>query len=338
MTPKMKRRALLGAGVGSVAAVGAGLGVRQAFADPAVEAASSPEDAAKAIKESFDAESKAAGGWWNGYISVAGTDGELIKAVDQDSDKELEAWSCNKVAVAIAVLDKVDRGDIKIDQLVEVTKEIVSDDGDGIFGWDDAYPSSVTMGHVLANMLTVSDNTAVRLCGTLVPGPEINEIMKDKGFPKTQVQPLPDNPNRFYLGLTTPKESHDILQGLLKGDLLSKESTERILTLTRAPVAFTDGVRRNMSSDERLRIATKAGWLKDQRNEIGVIYDASGAPVVTYSMFGGGQGQPDNFGATHPATEAYAKMGRSYVDVIDKIEGVKKLETEIPHYDPVNGG
>lgn len=338
MKPKMKRRALLGAGVGAVAVAGTGFGVRQAFADPSAEAASTPADAAEAIKETFDAESKAVGGWWNGYISVTDSDGKLITAVDQESDKVLEAWSCNKVAVALAVLDKVDRGELKLDQLFDVTEEIVSTDGDGIFGWDDAYPSHVTLGHVLANLLTVSDNTSVRLCGTVVPGPEINEILKDKGFPNTQVQPLPDNPNRFYLGLTTPKESHDILQGLLKGELLSKESTERIFTLMRAPVAFTDGVRRNMSSDERLRIATKAGWLKDQRNEIGVIYDAAGAPVATYSMFGGGQGQPDNFGATHPATEAYAKMGRSYLDIVDKLEGAEKLKSETPDYEPVNGG
>ncbi|ADD41444.1 serine hydrolase [Stackebrandtia nassauensis] len=337
MTPKMKRRALLGAGVGSVAVIGAGLGVRQAFADPSTEAASTPADAAKAIKESFDSETKAVGGWWNGYISVADKDGKLITAVDQKSDEVLEAWSCNKVPVAIAVLDKVDRGELKIDQLIQVTADIIAEDGDGIFRLDDAYPSQVTIGHVLANLLTISDDTAVRLCGTVVPGPEINEILKKKGFPKTQVEPKPDNPNRFFLGKTTPKESHEIWQQLIKGKLLSKESTERILNLTRAPVAFTDGIRRNMSSDERLRIATKAGWLKDQRNEVGVIYDAAGAPVVTYTIFGGGQGKPEDFGATHPAVEARAKLGRTWLDLIDKIEGAKKLKTEIPDYEPQNG-
>jgi beta-lactamase class A len=334
----VKRRAMLGAGVGAVALAGAGFGVSQALADDATKAAGTPEDAAKAIKDSFDKESKAVGGWWTGYISVAGTDGKLVTAVDQDSGKQIEAWSCNKVPVAAAVLAKVDRGELTIDQTVDVTKDIVIPDGDGMFELDNAYPSKVTLGHVLANLLTVSDDTAVRLCGSVCSGTEINEFLKDKGFTVTQVEPLPDNPNRFYLGPTTAKESHDLWQMLVTGKLVSAESTERILNITRAQIAFTDGIRRNYSSAERSRVATKAGWLKDSRNEVGIMYDANGAPVVTYSIFGGGQGQDDNFGATHPAVEARAKMGRQFLDILGKLGGTTKLQAPLPKYHPHNGG
>ncbi|GAB3957920.1 hypothetical protein GCM10027614_74320 [Micromonospora vulcania] len=92
--------------------------------------------------------------------------------------------------------------------------------GDGIFSLDGAYPSSVTIGHVLANLLTVSDDTAVRLCGLVAPAAEINAILVAKGFPNTQVEPVA-NPNRFFLGTSTPRETHDLLRALVAGTLLS---------------------------------------------------------------------------------------------------------------------
>jgi beta-lactamase class A len=67
------------------------------------------------------------------------------------------------------VLDKVDRGLLTLDQRVDVTAAIVIPDGDGIFRLDRAYPSSITLGHALAALLTISDDTAVRLCGLVCP-------------------------------------------------------------------------------------------------------------------------------------------------------------------------
>ena len=50
--------------------------------------------------------------------------------------------------------------------------------------------------------------------------PEINQILVAKGFPNTQVEPVA-NPNRFFLGTTTARETHDLLQALVGGTLLS---------------------------------------------------------------------------------------------------------------------
>jgi beta-lactamase class A len=254
-----------------------------------------------------------AGGVWNAYASVAG-----IEAVADGADEVVPAYSVNKVAVAVAVLDKVDGGLLALDQRIEVTSAIVIPDDDGIFALDGAYPSSVTLGHALAALLTISDDTAVRLCGVVAPTSEINEILVAKGFPQTQVEPVAD-PNRFFLGVTTPRETHDLLNALATGSLLSVGSTRFLLNLLRSPIAFTDGIRRTMSSDERARIATKAGWFDDGRNEAGLIFDAAGTPVLTYAMFAHGQAHPQNFGATHPAVQARATMGRAFMDQLGRL-------------------
>ncbi|MFD1047043.1 alpha/beta fold hydrolase, partial [Kibdelosporangium lantanae] len=188
-----------------------------------------------------------------------------------------------------AVLDKVDRGLLRLDQQIQVPADIVIPDGDGIIKLDRAYPSAFTLGHVLALLLTISDDTCVRLCGSVCPSAELNQILRDKGFPKTQVDPVA-NPNRFFLGKTTPKEMHDIFQGLVQGRLLSATSTDFLFNILRSQVAFTDGIRRVMSSFDRARVATKAGWLHDGRNEAGIMFDKNGKPVLTYSLFADGQG------------------------------------------------
>jgi len=284
-------------------------------------------------------------GTWSSYISVPGANAAAAPVVQERAENLVEAYSVNKIAVATAVLDKVDRGQLRLDQRVEVAGDTVIPDGDGIFHLDGAYPSSVTLGHVLAALLTVSDDTAVRLCGLVAPAKEINDIVRAKGFPKTQVKPVA-NPNRFFLGQTTPRETHELLQKLVKGELLSPTSTSYLLKVLRSPIAFTDGIRRDMSTNERLRVATKAGWLDDGRNEAGIIFDTAGKPAVTYSLFAsgvftGGEAVDANFAATHPALQARAAMGRAFLDAVSDAPAPQmRLLKAAPQYRyrPRNGG
>src|SRR6478672_7143217 len=60
-----------------------------------------------------------AGGTWNSLITIATPGGGVGTAVQVDPDTEVEAYSVNKIAVAVAVLDKVDRALLSIDQLID---------------------------------------------------------------------------------------------------------------------------------------------------------------------------------------------------------------------------
>jgi beta-lactamase class A len=347
LTSTLNRRSILG--LGATATAGLTLGaatVASARArtaeSPATRttfraAATTTRDAAGRVDEVYQRESRRAGGVWNSFITLADPSGTLTPAVADKADEAVEAYSVNKLGVATAVLDKVDRGQLRLDQKVDVTADIVATTGDGIFPLDRVYPSSVTLGHVMANLLSVSDDTAARLCGLVCPAKEINSILVTKGFPQTQVQ-LVDNPNRFFLGKTTPRETHDLLRALLYGKLLSPASTSFMIDILRSQVAFTDGIRRNMSTGERARVATKAGWFADGRNEAGVMFDAIGRPVLTYAIFAHGQADPDNFAATHPAIEARAVMGREFFDDISALGGVTARMMPMRRYSPRNGG
>ncbi|WP_229398032.1 serine hydrolase [Micromonospora okii] len=335
MTIRANRRVALG--LGTVATAGTVLGAgASASAAPRPRRPATASEAASRVAATYAQESARAGGAWRGYVSVADASGAPLVAVADEADARIEAYSVNKVAVATAVLDKVDRGLLTLAQRVDVTASIVVPGGDGIFSLDGAYPSSVTLGHALAALLTVSDDTAVRLCGLVCPAAELNQILVAKGFPNTQVQPVA-NPNRFFLGTSTPRETHDLLRALVAGTLLSVSSTAFLLGLLRSPIAFTDGVRREMSSAQRARIATKAGWFGDARHEAGVIFDAAGAAVLTYALFADGQADADNFGATHPAVRARARMGRGFLAAVDGLGGAGPVHRAAERR-PSNGG
>lgn len=279
-----------------------------------------------AVATAYRQELAGVGGVWRACVSVQDSAGTARIAVAHGADEPVEAYSVNKIAVAVAVLDKIDRGLLRLDQPMRVTAAALVPDGDGIFGLVGAYPNSVTLGHVLAALLTVSDDTAVRLCGLVCPARELNAILAAKGFPGTRVEPVAD-PNRFYLGTTTARETHDLLRALVRGQLLGSRSTAFLLAALRAPIAFTDGIRRRLSDDERRRVATKAGWFEDARGEAGVIFDSSGTPALTYAMFAhaadpAGGPAPEAArsvirDASHPAVRARAAMGRRFLDALD---------------------
>lgn len=200
---RLNRRTALGLGTVATAGTVLGAAAPASAADVTEASPTTPARAARRVASVFTKHSAEAGGNWQAYVSVADPAGAPVVAVEADADRRIEAYSVNKIAVATAVLDKVDRGLLTLDQQVEVSAAIVVPGGDGIFSLDGAYPSLVTIGHVLANLLTVSDDTAVRLCGLVAPAAEINSILVAKGFPNTQVQPVA-NPNRFFLGTSTP--------------------------------------------------------------------------------------------------------------------------------------
>ncbi|GAA1793677.1 serine hydrolase [Luedemannella flava] len=340
-TERLSRRAALG--WGATATVGLALGPATAAPAAPEAARSAGGGAATRIAASYRRHSRRAGGTWYAYGSLAGAGQPVF---NQRADEVIQAYSVNKVAVATAVLDKVDRGLLTLDQRIEVTSAIVIPGGDGIFSLDGAYPSSVTLGHALVALLTVSDDTAVRLCGLVCPAAELNEILAAKGFLYTRVEPVA-NPNRFYLGTSTPRETHDLLTRLVAGELLSASSTEFLLNALRSPIAFTDGIRRVASSRERSQVATKAGWYDGARHEAGVIFDVSGAPVLTYALFGFLDTDADDFGATHPLVAARSVMGREFLDAVATVDvsssvlargGAAPVRWPAPEHRPTNGG
>lgn len=259
-----------------------------------------------------------AGGRWHSHIAALNPDGTATELVVDDADFVIHGYSVQKLAVAMAVLDKVDRGELTLATKTDLTADIIAG-GSGSYHLHRVYGDQITVGNFLTAMLLVSDNTSVRLCGRFVPALELNEILAAKGFVHTRVEPAPD-PNRFFLGVTTPREMHQLLTRLATRTLLSASSCDFFLGVLRWINGYHDGVRREMSSDERSRVATKQGAdfnpLGGSRHEAGVMFGTDGAPVLTYAMFCDAHPDRSNYGATHPVVQAHSVIGRVLFDTI----------------------
>jgi len=271
---------------------------------------------ASQIKAVWDTETAKAGGTWQGYVTLLNGTGAPVVAVNKSSTSIQTAASMNKLGIALGVLDKIDRGELALDDRITLTSDIILT-GSGFYFHQTAYGDEITVANVLVAMLLTSDNTSVRLCGLVCPPAEINETLAAKGFNDTRVIPNPANPNRMWLGDTTTYETNDLLTRLAKGELLSAGSTSFFLNVLKGLSGYHDGFRRNMSSVERSRIAMKYGADDANRNESGVVYSAAGAPALVYSFMAQFTDNWGNYGATHPAVQAHAAMGRKMFDIVN---------------------
>ncbi|GLZ79715.1 serine hydrolase [Actinorhabdospora filicis] len=332
----MKRRGVLGLGV--TAATGLALPAAPASAaeDDAAPAYSAA-DAARRIARVYARETARAGGTWHAHITVTGADGVPVVAVDDKSDVVVSALSTNKLPVALAVLDRVDKGLASLAATVDVKDPFIVWDGDGVIPLDGAYPSTIVLGHALSLLLSISEDTSSRLCSQVVTAAEVNAFLTAKGFARTQVEPIPDS-RRWYLGDTTAREMHGVWRGLVRGEIVSRASSDHLLRVLASPDAFHEGVRRHLSTTERARVATKAGWLEnDGRHEAGVIFDAAGAPVVGYSMYAFHPGHTTDYTGNHPLIEARARMGRAFFTTVEKLTGAPGHPHPPRTYNPSNG-
>lgn len=268
------------------------------------------------VGPAFDAQyravTKLAGGRWHCLVRDLGS-GTPETVVEEDADFVIEGASVQKLAVMTAVMSEVDAGRVRLSDTTTLDAEMVAE-GSGIYLNQGAFGDQLTVANLLTAMLQVSDNTAVRLMSRFVSGDQINETLDRLGFKETRVVPIAGD-SRFYLGYTTARENNELLYRLASGTLLSKQSTQDVLRImTWSAVGYTDGVRRNMSSDERARFATKHGASEDKRHDTGIMFDADGGPMVVYSFFTDQAPDADNYGATNPIVEAHAALGRALLD------------------------
>ena len=341
MADDLSRRTAMGMGAVAAAAATLGLG-RRADGAPA-ETTEAAGTGAAHIRRTYRRQKTRAGGAWHSHIAMVDPAGALQTVVEDDVDHVTQGYSVQKLAVATAVMDKVDRGELSLGQKLDLQADIILG-GTGIYFLQRVWGDEITVANFLTAMLLVSDNTAVRMCGRVVPALEINDILAAKGFTHTRVQPVA-NPNRFFLGTTTPREMHDLLWRLATRTLLSPASCDFLLGITRWINGYHDGVRRNMSSVERSRVATKYGadfnTLGASRHEVGIMFGTDGAPKLTYAMFAEGLADLDDYGATHPAVQAHAVLGRTMFNAFASAPTTKamsRVRQTLTPFRPVNGG
>jgi beta-lactamase class A len=262
-----------------------------------------------------------------------------------NGDEAFPMASTMKVAVAAVVMTRVDRGEVKLDQMLTVEPLFIEQSGPVA----DSVPhagAALSVANLLELMLTKSNNTATDMMVDLAGGPQavtawlrqngirdqridndtqsllqkLYRLPADQPMLKAFMEQVSRDPaflNRIYepnpafdadpADSSTPKAMNTLLTKLFSGALLGKEST-----------AFVRGVmERCVTGAERIKgalptgtvVAHKTGTISGSANDVGIITLPDGRGHVIISVF--------LKGATEPSAardKAVAEVSRSVYD------------------------
>jgi beta-lactamase class A len=202
-----------------------------------------------------------------------------------------------KVPVAVAVLDAVEKGTVRLDQEVEIRASDRMEVGPLYDEWKAGM--RVTVARMLDAMLVDSDNTAADVLVALVGGPSsvekalvgrgvtgVRVSLDEKGLGAAMKKDLDAIEHGKQNG-TSPDAMAAFLARLFKGELLSKPSTDRIL----------DSMRRCATSAKRFRaglpkgteLFDKTGTMRLSANDAGIVTLPDGTHLALVVFVRGGQ-------------------------------------------------
>ncbi|MSO52300.1 MAG: hypothetical protein CK533_11655 [Acidobacterium sp.] len=251
-------------------------------------------------------------------------------------DTELfNSASVIKLPVLVLAFQMADRGELKLDERITITKEDLRG-GSGIFRYHDT-GLQPTLRDVLLQMVITSDNTATDLSIAKVGGvAKVNAWLRDKGYaPSTgsgpgggmrlvqttgelftkynALTPTDDrngktNSDRAYwLGEISARATGQMLEAIEKKTMASPASCDAMLRMLRAQQAG----QRRLNHYLSVPVAHKTGDFPPVlANDVGIIYARSGPLVVSFL----GNAITGNYGEAEDRIGRFAQRLVEYFD------------------------
>ncbi|MDJ0737943.1 MAG: serine hydrolase [Nostocaceae cyanobacterium] len=150
--------------------------------------------------------------------------------VDMNAGAAFPAASTIKIPILVAFFQDVDRGKIRLDEMLTMEKEMVAS-GSGDMQYKPV-GSKYTALEVATKMMVISDNTATNMLIARMGGIEVlNQRFRSWGLTTTAIRnPLPDLQGT---NTTSPKELGNLIAMVSKGKLVSMRSRDRIIDIMR---------------------------------------------------------------------------------------------------------
>ena len=171
---------------------------------------------------------------FNGDIGIYIHDLKHNKIVSINADTIFPTASIVKISILTGIMDKIEKGTLQYHQQL-IYKDSLLYEGEDILGsFKDG--EKIELSKVMMLMLTTSDNTASLWLQSLAGGGvRINEILDSLGFRDTRVNSRTPGREAFRTlygwGQTTPREMETFMEGIVKGDILGKAASEKMLRL-----------------------------------------------------------------------------------------------------------
>jgi beta-lactamase class A len=205
---------------------------------------------------------------FNGDFGIYVKDLKSNKTVSINSDTIFPTASMVKIPILIGVMDKINKGELEYHQVLQYRDSLLYAGVDILGSFKDS--EKIELGKVMMLMLTMSDNTASLWMQSLAGGgTRINRILDSLGFEFTRVNSRTPgretNRAQYGWGQTTPKEMAMLMERIVKGEIVNKESSA--MMLRRLGRNFWDEAAiSEIPSD--VFVASKNGALDENRNEV----------------------------------------------------------------------
>lgn len=189
------------------------------------------ESAAVDLQKRFETIAQAA----QGKVGVAVELLETKESIQWNGQEKFPMQSVYKLPIAMAVLERVDQGTLKLEQMVQVpTNDFVSAKQHSPLR--DAHPrgAELSVSNLLQLMVSESDGTACDVLLRVLNGPEsvnryLHQLKVTRVLITTTEKEMGRNETAQYLNSATPEAMADLLRALHEGRGLSVSSRSLLL-------------------------------------------------------------------------------------------------------------
>jgi len=162
-----------------------------------------------------------------GRIGVAAQEIGSDKVIAINGDETFAMASTYKVAIATKVMDLVDKGELSLDQMVEIPHDMYVA-GEVAIAERFPYPGvKYSLANLIYPMITESDNTATDVCMGLAGGPAaVTENLRRLGITDFRVDRLTTEILRDFYGLPGPATPETLAEAVSNNPALWTEQAD----------------------------------------------------------------------------------------------------------------
>ena len=241
-----------------------------------------------------------------GRLGVTAINTENSLRVSYRGGERFAMCSTFKWVLAAAVLARVERGEIALDQRISYSQGDLLDFSP--VSQAQLREGSLTIGDMCAAVIEVSDNTAANLLLMLIGGPSsLTNYLRELGDPVTRLDRNEPSLNTNLPGdlrdTTTPDAMVVTMNKILVGDALSVDGRNRLIDWMKASRTGLGRLRAGLPSDWIAGDKTGAGE-NGAAHDNAIAWPPGKAPILIAAYLSGSQASPEARNAAH------AEIGR----------------------------
>jgi beta-lactamase class A len=243
---------------------------------------------------------------FDGKVSIFAKNLKTGATYDLGGGNRVNTASTIKLPILIGVFSAVEAGKVHWTDTSELTKENKVG-GSGVLA-EMTDGTKIPLRDLVRYMMLLSVNSGTNMVLDHVPGNEVNAVLEELGLKNTRslrkilkgsapegVSDAGRDPANkgFGIGVATPREMVSLLEGLYKGEIVSREASAEILVIMKKQ-QWREGLARRFDVD----VADKPGALDHLRSDVGIVFAKAGpvAIAITCADMPKVDWSPDNAG------------------------------------------